>query len=181
MKEKSTRTLLMLTAILFTGSLFLFANKKDWFGLFPGNKKQQELQAASAIVEQSVQLFYTIDYRKNPDEWVSSLCQISTSQGCEFATFSQSLFWDSFLEQKVITTIEILDSELIQIEIPDCDTCELWKVEITPGDTWTGLPAPGNGSQEVYIQLEKLNDNWFLDHILFDEEVQSLTQEADNE
>lgn len=178
MKEKTTKMLLMLTAILFAGSLFLFANKKDWFGFFSGTKEQQ---AAPLVAVQSAQLFYTIDYREDPTEWVSSLCELSTDRGCEFITFSQSLFWDSFLEQKVITTIEILDSELIEIEIPDCDTCELWKVEITPGETWTGLPTPENGSQEVYIQLEKFDDNWLLDHILWDEEIQSLTQEAGNE
>ena len=179
--QYNLKRVLLFIFFLFIGSMVLFSQQQDWFVLFPDTKEQQELQAASAVAEQSVQLFYSIDYRGDPTEWVSSLCELSTDRGCEFVTFSQSLFWDSFLEKKVITTVEILNSELVEIEIPAYDDCELWKVEITPGDTWTGLPLPEKSSQEVYVQLEKFDGNWFLDHILFDEEIQSLMQEAGNE
>ncbi|MCD4751661.1 MAG: hypothetical protein K8R40_01185 [Anaerolineaceae bacterium] len=173
---------LRLSHILPIVLVILFCSAVVWmalqFQLFQNwNNKDHQLAAHAA--EEGAVAFYSIDYRENPDIWINRLCEVSTTDGCDIAnTFYRNFLWPSFVDDRVRTTINVLDSESVFVE----DGQQIWRVRILPGETWVGLPLPETGSQDVFISIMQDGDeNWKMHRILSDEEVTILLNEVVNE
>lgn len=173
---------LQLSHILPFVLIILFCFDVVWmvrqFQIFQNWKNKDQPLAAHAA-ESGVMAFYSIDYRENPDIWINRLCEVSTTEGCEIAnTFYRQFLWPSFVDDRVRTTVTILDSESVLVE----NGHQIWRVRILPGETWVGLPLPETGSQAVFISImQDRDEKWKMHRILSDQEVTALLNEVVNE
>jgi hypothetical protein len=126
---------------------------------------------AQAAVD-AVTAFYTLDYTASPELWISKLCALATDKGCNairsfYAPNVQTLVQDF----QVQTGCTVQPVRLVE---EDGDI-RIWQVSVTLDAPWQGLePSP----QSVFVEVEKVHGRWFMNRILFEQEIERFTTPA---
>lgn len=163
--QKTKKVLVLILALTLTAIIFLALRP----ALFP------EQQAAittpvtdSQAAVDAVTAFYTLDYTESSESWAARVCIHATKEGCAiirsyFTPAMQHLLQDNFIQ----TGCTVVPVRLVE----DTGDMRVWQVEATIDHPWMGLDAQ---TQMVFVEMTQENDQWLMNRILFEQEVDRL-------
>ncbi len=113
----------------------------------------------------AVEAFYTLDYTEDPDLWATRVCIHTTDAGCRaIRGFFAPAVAAMALENHVQTTCSVTPIRLVS----ETGNTRIWEMAIALQNPWPGLVSP---VQDAYVEVEKVNDTWLMNRILFQQEI----------
>jgi hypothetical protein len=108
--------------------------------------------------------FYTLDYTETVDQWQGRVCALTTQGGCQII---QAFF--APIVRKVVDANQVKTGCTVQAVrmVQDKGDSRTWLVEVTLDKPWPGEKP----TLEVYAEVARINGNWLLNSILFDQEA----------
>jgi len=112
--------------------------------------------------------FYTLDYTESGDLWATRLCAYATDAGCRaiqdfFAPAVQAMVQKNQIQSGCTV-------EPVRL-VADKGDIHIWQVTVSMDNLWPGLDAP---TQDVYVEVEKVNSRWLMNRILFEQEIRRI-------
>jgi hypothetical protein len=118
----------------------------------------------------AVTAFYTLDYTRSPELWISNVCTYATDKGCNAI---RSFFTPTIQSQEQIFHIQTGCSVKPIRLVEDDSDIRIWQVSVTLDHPWVDLVAP---AQDVFIEVAKEHDGrWLMNRILFNQEIERFT------
>jgi hypothetical protein len=112
--------------------------------------------------------FYTLDYTADPDLWATRVCAHTTEAGCSaIQSFFAQTIEAMVIENHVQTTCTVAPVRLVS----DNGSIRVWQVTVTINNPWPGLENP---IQDAFIEVEDVNGTWFMNRILFQQEINTF-------
>jgi hypothetical protein len=112
----------------------------------------------------AVTAFYTLDYTEPVDQWQGRVCALTTPDGCQII---QALFAPAVRQvvedNQVKTGCTVQPLHLVE----DKGDTRTWLMEVSLDNPWPGEKP----TTQVYAEVARINGNWLLNHILFDQEA----------
>jgi hypothetical protein len=122
---------------------------------------------AQAAVD-AITAFYTLDYTSSLELWISNVCAYATDKGCNaIRSFFAPTVQIQVQDNQVHTGCSVQPIRLIE----DAGDIRIWQVKVTLDHPWAGLIAP---TQDVFIEVSKVHDRWFMNRILFEQEIEQF-------
>ena len=163
-KAKKALIAIMIIAVL-TIAFFVL---RHWFFTQPEKSETAIAPDAQAAVD-AVTAFYTLDYTASPELWVSNMCTLTTDKGCNaIRSFYAPTVQTLVKKLQIHTGCTALPVQLVE----DDDNIHIWQVKVTLDHPWAGLDNP---TQDVFIEVAKVHDRWFMNRILFEHEIERFT------
>ena len=108
--------------------------------------------------------FYTLDYTEPVGQWQGRVCALTTPDGCQLI---QAFFTPTV--RKVVEANQVKTGCTVQAIrlVEDKGDSRTWLVEVTLEKPWPGEKP----TLQVYAEVARINGNWLLNSILFDQEA----------
>jgi hypothetical protein len=118
----------------------------------------------SQVAVAALTAFYTLDYTEPVDQWQGRVCALTTPNGCQLI---QKLYGPAVRQvveaNQAKTGCSVQALRLVEDKV---DT-RTWLLEVTLDSPWPGE----NPTTQVYAEVTRINGNWLLNRILFDQET----------
>ena len=163
-KARKALIAILIISLLITVFLYL----RPW--LFPQTEKSESALTPDAqAAMDAVTAFYTLDYTTAPELWISNICMLATEKGCDAIRFFYAPTVKTLVQNSRIQTSCTVHPIKLVVDGGDI---RIWKVSVTLDHPWVGLEAP---TQEIYVEVEKVNVSWLMNRILFNQEAKRFT------
>jgi competence protein ComGC len=117
----------------------------------------------------AVTAFYTLDYTKSPELWISNVCTYATDQGCNaIRSFFAPTIQSQVQNYQIQTGCNVRPIQLVE----DDGDIRIWQVSVTLDHPWADLKAP---TQDVLVEVAKVHGGWLMNRILFEQEIERFT------
>ena len=124
---------------------------------------------AEAAARTGAEVFFSVDAKLGQEAWLSKVCEVSTTNGCQLTTkVFAPMMWPS-IEQKGLrmsckVTSAVLGKDITKENAP---AAQSWKLTSTCTNLDTGETS--NGNTTVFVS-ETTDAGWKLERIAFDQE-----------
>jgi hypothetical protein len=164
--SKRNMIVIGLLVVVLTGGIFLLRHLTPQTDLASTQVPQDDLQA-SAVAEQAVEAFFSIDYQEGIEAWQTRFCSLTTEGGCQFIALGSTSMWTKYLEEK---TIIHADSTPIS-RLAATETEQVWQIKVSLSD-----PLPGSNKLEdtAYVAVSKTDSGWMFDRFLLEPEINAI-------
>lgn len=179
---KSNRTRLLAGILLALLLAALFAAVFPWLRnraepLFLPDENSPQMAA-----KRGAEIFYSLDYRQSHEEWVESLCSVSTEGGCALAELAAPNLWAALQEAKTRTKaqVEVIAKHprsgaegAAQVKSDDIasfseDPTQVWELYITLSEP---LPGQSITKDTAYAAVVQEEGTWKFERILMEAET----------
>jgi hypothetical protein len=110
--------------------------------------------------------FYTLDYTVSPELWISNLCALSTTEGCDaIRGFFAPAVQDRVQSLQIQTGCTVQPIRLVE----DDGDIRIWQVSVTLDHPWPGLET---ATQDVFVEVANIHGMWLTNRILFEQEIE---------
>lgn len=161
--------------ILLSVVIALILTYPSWKPLLPlsksgdtANQEAPTITSASDAARLGVQAFFTTDFSKGQNTWISSVCAVSNSEGCQITKgVYAKLLWPSIEKKKLRVVSKAISAEKANDFQKDGKPYQIWKVvaETTNLDTNKSAQGP------IYAVITSENGRWFFVRVMFEEEM----------
>ena len=112
--------------------------------------------------------FYTLDYTADPELWTTRVCELETDAGCNAVrSFFSPAIQTMVQKNRIQTGCSVIAIRMVS----DHGSVRVWQVSVAISNPWPGLDNP---VQDVFVEVQKVNGIWFMNRILFQQEVENF-------
>ena len=124
---------------------------------------------AEAAARTGTETFFSVDAKLGQEAWLSKVCEISTTNGCQLTKkVFAPMMWPSIEQKSLRMSCKVTSAVLGQdIAKENAPAAQSWKLTSTCTNLDTGETS--NGNTTVFVS-ETADAGWKLERIAFDQE-----------
>jgi hypothetical protein len=122
---------------------------------------------ASAAATAGTEAFFNINYEQGKETWLKGICAVSSESGCQYFTSGSDLLWKRFADFQTVTQGK---AQLLS-KARSTDSEQVWQISVTLSQP---LPGSEKTSDEAYVLVVRVNDDWKFDRFLTEKEIQAI-------
>jgi len=124
---------------------------------------------AEAAARTGAETFFSVDAKLGQEAWLSKVCEISTTNGCQLTKkVFAPMMWPSIEQKSLRMSCKVTSAVLGQdIAKENAPAAQSWKLTSTCTNLDTGETS--NGNTTVFVS-ETVDAGWKLERIAFDQE-----------
>ncbi len=151
-------------------ALVAFLTRGAWMPFLANVTGQNPFAGSEKAAIAGVEAFGTMNYQSSYENWKSSLCAVSTKDGCDFIIklTDTSKMWDKAVAAKTVRTTKAEPVAMI-----DSNKDEMrsgWKLKVTITE------ASRVKTNEVYVVVAKDGGQWKFERFMLGPEIEKYTQ-----
>ena len=177
---KSNRTRLLIGILLALLLAAVFAAAFPWLRIQVKPLFLPDENSPQMAAKRGAEIFYSLDYHQSPEEWVETLCAISTEGGCVLAELAAPNLWEALRDAKTRTQAQV--EVVAQVRRDDIkgfseSPTEVWELYVTLSE-----PLPGQSISEdtAYAAVFQEEGIWKFERILMEAETAGWDSEKAN-
>ncbi len=133
----------------------------------PSAVLSSEDSLASNAAVAAIRAFFEINYQEGKEAWLTRICSLTTSNGCQLISEGADSLWGSIQENKTVVDATVQPVE----KAAETPTEQVWLLSIILSGP---LPSSNQTKDTSYVAVSKTAYGWKFDRFLMDSEVQAI-------